>query len=79
MTTSNEANLTTVRELFKTKEHITAWEVNFLGSIEGQMKRGSILTAKQQAVLDKMARKVSDILEDQDDDIDLSGDAYRNN
>lgn len=72
---TNESNLATAAELFKTAEHLTAWETSFLRSIEGQMKRGSVLTFKQQAVLDKMARKVSDILEDEDGP---DADSYRN-
>jgi len=57
---TNEANKQKIADLFSTADYLSAWETSFLRSIEGQLNRGSILSSKQQAVLDKMVAKAAE-------------------
>jgi hypothetical protein len=52
-----------IQELRKSAEYLTEWEVNFLSSVESQIKRGFTLSPKQLAIIDKLEKQIIERLD----------------
>jgi len=49
-----------IKDLFKSSDYLTAWEIEFLTSIDKRLAKVYMLSEKQKATLDKLIAQVAE-------------------